>query len=206
MAYSESLQYLPSDITTISEEVTEGLVACGSGHDKATLLSGRQVEVWQDIAKQTGKARQVAFSRALRQELERIHAALPVGPVPHAVNHPRRSEPFAQPKGGSEPSVPAEPTQPTPATPAMPVGRADQSEQPEALAPPAPPLQTLVAPKSASHYMQPLRPTPERGEVSPQPTSGALDDLSLRHIDVQKDEARFASHPWMGVAGQQLAS
>ena len=198
MAYSDSLQYLPSDITTISEEVAEGLVASGSGHDKATLLAGREVELWQDIAKQTGKARQVAFSRALRKELERLSAALPLGPLgpfgpPSSQSSARRQG--QEPATFEEPGdLAEEPMESTPAPAPAPAPAAAPAAAPTPAAAPAavvtPPV-VRPAVKNARHYMQPLQP--------PAPETSPLDDLSLRHIDVQKDDARFASHPWMGV-------
>lgn len=48
MGYSDSLEYLPSDIATISEEVTEGLVASGSFHEKSSVLAGRQARARED--------------------------------------------------------------------------------------------------------------------------------------------------------------
>lgn len=222
VAYSDSLQYLPSDITTISEEVAEGLVASGSGHDKAALLSGRQVELWQDIAKQTGKARQVAFSRALRKELERISAALPLGSVGAApsTSHrrqrtasddiaraelPQSAAPFAAPAAPAEP-VAAEQL-PDPAVSAVAVAAQPAVEAVQV----APGVEVArPAPKNARHYMQPLRhaedpqgPQTPQGGRDAQPAAGPLDELNLRHIDVQKDDARFANHPWMG-AGVEL--
>ena len=222
VAYSDSLQYLPSDITTISEEVAEGLVASGSGHDKAALLSGRQVELWQDIAKQTGKARQVAFSRALRKELERISAALPLGSVGAApsTSHrrqrtasddiaraelPQSAAPFAAPAAPAEP-VAAEQL-PDPAVSAVAVAAQPAVEAVQV----APGVEVArPAPKNARHYMQPLRhaadpqgPQTPQGGRDAQPAAGPLDELNLRHIDVQKDDARFANHPWMGVTCQQ---
>lgn len=186
VAYSDSLQYLPSDITTISEEVAEGLVASGSGHDKATLLSGRQVELWNDIAKQTGKARQVAFSRALRKELERISAALPVASST-SVRRSRTESEDATP--GAPAGNPQPQPLPEPARLQAPVPNARQYIQQ------LKPLQP-VQPLQPSQPLQPLKPLqPNSSEVAP----SAVDDLSLRHIDVQKDDARFASHPWMGV-------
>ena len=227
VAYSDSLQYLPSDITTISEEVAEGLVASGSGHDKAALLSGRQVELWEDIAKQTGKARQVAFSRALRKELERISAALPLGSVGAgpSTSHrrqrtasddvtraelPQSAAPFAAP--AAAPAVPAAAEQlADPAVPAV----QGPAQLPAVAAVQVAPAAEVVrpAPKNARHYMQLLQPAeglqgaqgpqgPQDGRDA-QPAAGPLDELNLRHIDVQKDDARFANHPWMGVTCRQ---
>ena len=185
MAYSDSLEYLPSDILTISDEVTEGLIASGSAHEKATILAGRQAEQWQDIAQQTGKARQVAFSRALRVELERINAALPAAlPTSAPARRPRPNSPgeTAQTVESEAPVVPA--AQP----------QAQQAQQVQQL------QQATVAatPKSASCYIQPLRPAEA---VQPmEPVEPGLDEVSLRHVDVQKDEGKFASNPWMGVS------
>lgn len=225
VAYSDSLQYLPSDITTISEEVAEGLVASGSGHDKAALLSGRQVELWQDIAKQTGKARQVAFSRALRKELERISAALPLGSVGTGPSTSHRRQRTASddvpraelPQSAASFAAPA-------AAPAVPVA-AEQLADPAVPAVHAVPVQPPAvesvqvapgvevarpAPKNARHYMQllqhaegPQGPQGPQGGRDAQPAAGPLDELNLRHIDVQKDDARFANHPWMGVTCRQ---
>ena len=150
MGYSDSLEYLPSDIATISEEVTEGLVASGSFHEKSSVLAGRQVELWQDIALQHGKARQMAFSRALRAELQRIFDAAD--------------------------SVAVRPSK-------TPLKTKEREES------------DVKSARSASAYMQPLpqsQPTPEDPK----------EDVSLRHVDVQKED-RFASNPWMG-AGIEL--
>ncbi|CAJ1410278.1 unnamed protein product [Effrenium voratum] len=76
VAYSDTLQYLPSEIAAICKQVVEGLAASGSAPERGAVDAAE----WQDIAAQSGKARHVAFSRALRTELERIHTPLP--PLP----------------------------------------------------------------------------------------------------------------------------
>ncbi|CAK9113711.1 unnamed protein product [Durusdinium trenchii] len=202
VAYSDSLQYLPSDILTISDEVTEGLIASGSAHEKAELISNRQPEQWQDIAQQTGKARQMAFSRALKAELERIQAALPLRRTPPA-NSGARLRPL-RPESPSEEQVEAPTAQPEeqpqahlqlPAPQALQAQTRAQPVEAAELAQPARRTGAAAAAKSASYYMQPLSPA-EHAEPG-------LDEVSLKHIDVEKDEGRFAHNPWMG-AGMEL--
>lgn len=199
VAYSDSLQYLPSDILTISDEVTEGLIASGSAHEKAELISNRQPEQWQDIAQQTGKARQMAFSRALKAELERIQAALPLRRTPPA-NSGARLRPL-RPESPSEEQVEAPTAQPEeqpqahlqlPAPQALQAQTRAQPVEAAELAQPARRTGAAAAAKSASYYMQPLSPA-EHAEPG-------LDEVSLKHIDVEKDEGRFAHNPWMGVS------
>ena len=53
------------------------------------------------------------------------------------------------------------------------------------------------------HAEGPQGPQGPQGGRDAQPAAGPLDELNLRHIDVQKDDARFANHPWMGVTCRQ---
>ena len=89
-AYSNDLQYLPSDIAAMSRQVVEGLIASGSVPD---MPDGSE-DQWQELLAHTGKARQVAFSRALRARLEKISSSLPGKPRPEP--HPRDMQDHAR--------------------------------------------------------------------------------------------------------------
>ncbi|CAE7234965.1 Scn10a [Symbiodinium natans] len=90
-AYSNDLQYLPADIAAMSRQVMEGLIASGSVPEMP--LPEILEDQWKDLLDQTGKARQVAFSRVLRAELEKIAFSVPPGASPGpalpAPAHPR---------------------------------------------------------------------------------------------------------------------
>ena len=108
------------------------------------------MELWQEIALQHGKARQMAFSRALRAELQRICDALPEAKALQGVVRPtEREESHAKSAAKSA--------------------------------------------RSASAYVQSLPQSPTDPEAP-------KEDVSLRHVDVQKDEDRFATNPWMGAS------
>ncbi|CAE7629406.1 Scn11a [Symbiodinium pilosum] len=72
-AYGSDLRYLPSDLAAMSRQVVEGLIASGSVPE----VPDAGEDQWKELLTQTGKARQVAFSRALRVELEKISNSLP---------------------------------------------------------------------------------------------------------------------------------
>ncbi|OLP87191.1 Sodium channel protein type 10 subunit alpha [Symbiodinium microadriaticum] len=98
-AYSNDLQYLPSDIAAISQQVVEGLTASGSVPEMPDGLDDQ----WQELLACSGKARQIAFSRALRVQLEKISSSLPglSGPEPHPrdMRDHAHSVPVAAPTG-----------------------------------------------------------------------------------------------------------
>ncbi|CAE6964181.1 Scn10a [Symbiodinium sp. CCMP2592] len=89
-AYSNDLQYLPSDIAAMSRQVVEGLIASGSVPD---MPDGSE-DQWQELVAHAGKARQVAFSRALRAQLEKISSSLPG--KPRQEPHPRDMQDHAR--------------------------------------------------------------------------------------------------------------
>eukprot|EP00931_Biecheleriopsis_adriatica_P006669 TRINITY_DN108036_c0_g1_i1.p1 TRINITY_DN108036_c0_g1~~TRINITY_DN108036_c0_g1_i1.p1 ORF type:complete len:251 (+),score=52.45 TRINITY_DN108036_c0_g1_i1:55-807(+) len=71
-AYSDNLEYLPSDLQAISAAV------CGALLPSVCLAPESTSEQLKDLATATtGRARQIAFAAALRAELERVRALLP---------------------------------------------------------------------------------------------------------------------------------